>query len=103
MATQLGVILVKGQQLLLGQPAQRPQGDVQGTGRMSLGKDESVVGIHDPMVQGQQHVERGEVAADVTDAALEVHLEQAQPRLLQDFLQRNFPVGVGRMGWFNHA
>jgi hypothetical protein len=39
----------------------------------------------------------------VTDAALEVHLEQAQPCLSQDFLQRNSPLCVGGMGWFDHA
>ena len=54
---------------------------------MSLGKNELVVAAHDPMVQGQHHVQRREIAANVTNAALEMHLEQTQSRFPQDVLQ----------------
>jgi hypothetical protein len=52
-----------------------------------LGEDEPVFGLEDPVMEGEQHIEAGEIAADVSDAALVVHPQKAQACLANDVLQ----------------
>ena len=64
----------------LRQAAEAPQRDVQGARGMSLGEDEAVFGAHILVQDHHQRVEAGQVAAEMTHATLEVHLQQAFAR-----------------------
>jgi hypothetical protein len=64
---------MKLRQLCLGQATERPQRYVQSARRMPFGKNELVVGIHNPVVQRHHQVERRQIAANVTNPTFKVH------------------------------
>ena len=70
------VVLVEGAQLLVAELPARPERDVERARRVALRKDEEIVGTEQVAMDEEHRVEGGEVAADVADARLEVHLQK---------------------------
>ena len=77
MAGQAGAVFVEGPQVIVGQPAERPEGDVKRPGGVPLGEDELVVRAHHVVMQAEENVQRRQIATDVTDTGFVVHLEQS--------------------------
>ena len=71
---------VKGRELLVAEQSETPQGDVERPGRMPLGENEGIGRLHHVMMQRHQGIERREIAAEMADAALVVHAQEAPPR-----------------------
>ena len=46
---------------------------------MTFGENELILGRHDPAVQMEHRVEGGQVAADMTDLRLVMHLKEPRP------------------------
>lgn len=88
MAAELRAVLVKELQVLVGNPAQGPEGRVKGTGGMALGKDEQVLGPHHLVVEHHQGIEAGKIPPDVANAAFKMHLEQAFFSFTDGLIQR---------------
>src|SRR5207249_10603616 len=80
-AAEAGAVLGELLEVVVGQQPERPQGGVERPRRVPLGEHERIVIAHDAVVQAHHDVERGEIAADMADAALKVHPQQAEPRV----------------------
>jgi hypothetical protein len=81
------MVLVKFLQAPLAQPPQGPQGNVESTSGMPLGKNELIVLPYDAVIQGQEEIKRGEIAPQMSDAAIEMHLEQPKFGFSEDRFQ----------------
>ena len=64
-------------QVTVRQPSHRPQCCVESTGGVPFGKYEVIELRQDVVVDGQENIEAGKVSADMSDAALKVHLQQS--------------------------
>src|ERR1700691_1583825 len=67
---------MKGAKVVITEDTGGPQRDIQSPCRMTLGKDEDVIGFQDLMMQADEQIEGRQVAADMAHTALKMHLKQ---------------------------
>ena len=90
------MVLVEFLEAILAQPPQGPQGRVERTRGVSLGKNELIIPFQNAVMQSQEQVERRKIAPQMPDSAVEMHLEQSQFGSSDDRFQwvvLNFEVG----------